>query len=480
MPANVPCLIQLTIVANFIKIEKFTNGILIKTRWVPSSNMFLPCMDTECIGNSYYTKIQTIGDDGKPHTIITLPLNCSYVFIVDGNESDPTTYENIIDLCVAIDGLRCTPCTIVSPIVECDVNINKFVYVPEGENAVSVSISTDGTTSDGYLTLSIDGDVFGPMPNPNADLPPIDFLQTLRTESEDNIIISRSEEDDGQACDTLTVPSLVAEYEIGTSGSDVFITIGSIVALPETIGTIGFGEIFNSTNLTIGLGTVGGVLTVTPDTVDAEPNNYYYCYVLDTVDGVDTVIATVCIQFVNPTIYNAFRFLKNQSPGIAGLETILGITMTNPVEDGDIIYFDNIDYVIPANAFDTNSNIYSVTSSANNVGQAAFADAVNLVSITLLRPVVIETGAFSDAIVLSTVNAEPTTKVHDNAFKNCTALTNIVFGTALTELGTTLGNNSVFQNITGNTINLTYPTALIADTDYTDLIANNTVTVTLV
>lgn len=86
---------------------------------------------------------------------------------------------------------------------------------------------------------------------------------------------------------------------------------------------------------------------------------------------------------------------------------------------------------------------------------------------------------------VTSLNLPAATVIGSYAFTNCTSLTNIYLPSCL-NLGATVGDDVVFGAVTGNTITLTVPTALMTadagnpDGDIAYLQANNTVTVVTV
>ena len=83
---------------------------------------------------------------------------------------------------------------------------------------------------------------------------------------------------------------------------------------------------------------------------------------------------------------------------------------------------------------------------------------------------------------LTTINLPQVTSVETGCFQNCTSVTTVSLP-ACTDLGGTVGNDSVFSGITGQTITLTVPLALTTcnsgnpDGDIGILQTNNTVTI---
>ena len=127
------------------------------------------------------------------------------------------------------------------------------------------------------------------------------------------------------------------------------------------------------------------------------------------------------------------------------------------------------------------------------VGFACFAYCTSLINIDLPSVITVEQGAFSGVGPPSgfgfggTVNLPLATSIGNIAFAGPITSGNFTLNIpSCTALGTTVGNNSVFINITLCTINLTVPVALMTcnsgspDGDIQYLVANNTVTITTV
>ena len=93
--------------------------------------------------------------------------------------------------------------------------------------------------------------------------------------------------------------------------------------------------------------------------------------------------------------------------------------------------------------------------------------------------------AFGNSAALTSVTLPAATYIDSQAFYNCPILTTINIS-GCTDLGGSVGNNSVFEGTTGNTITLTVPSVLMTcnsgfpDGDIQYLQANNTVTITTV
>lgn len=119
-----------------------------------------------------------------------------------------------------------------------------------------------------------------------------------------------------------------------------------------------------------------------------------------------------------------------------------------------------------------------------SIGNYGFSACGNLALVNVPNVVSCGNGCFQSSIITS-ISLPLATNIGNNCFSNCDGLTNIAL-LGCTSLGTTVGNNSVFSNITGNIITLTVPSALMTnnggnpDGDIQYLQANNTVTVVTV
>jgi len=117
-------------------------------------------------------------------------------------------------------------------------------------------------------------------------------------------------------------------------------------------------------------------------------------------------------------------------------------------------------------------------------GDNAFNGCSSLTALTLLNLTSAGNNTFTFT-GLQSVNFPVLTTIDTACFQQCTALSTISIPSC-TNLGPTVGNNSVFVGNTGNTITLTVPSALMTcnsgnpDGDIQYLQANNTVTVVTV
>ena len=119
------------------------------------------------------------------------------------------------------------------------------------------------------------------------------------------------------------------------------------------------------------------------------------------------------------------------------------------------------------------------------VGDNGFDKNESLTSINFPLLENIGIAGFSNLDNVSSINFPSVTSVGNACFSNCFLLTSINLSSC-TSLGSTVGDNFVFSGVTGNTITLTVPSALMTadagnpDGDIVYLQANNTVTIVTV
>jgi len=118
-------------------------------------------------------------------------------------------------------------------------------------------------------------------------------------------------------------------------------------------------------------------------------------------------------------------------------------------------------------------------------GAFAFSNCYSLVSINFPYLTTAERACFLGSGALTTINTPLLNNIDQDCFIGCTSLVTIPLPSC-TNLGGTVGNDDVFLSITGNTITLTVPSALMTadagspDGDIVYLQANNTVTIVTV
>ena len=463
MPAIVPCLIQITIVANFIKIEKFVNSILIKTRWVPSSNMFLPCADTECLGNAYYTKIQTIGDDGKPSTIITLPLNCVYIITTGEGPTAPQTFETIQDLCAMLNAIRCAPCEIVGlPEGDCVVNISSITTDPSDEDRWI--LGTEGTTADGYVNLIFDAGGALVIPNPNGDIYSIEMSEAFIETLPSALTISRSLSETGDPiCGApYILSSFRDDVEIPEIGADTIYPIADIVGLPTCGGTVSYYLISDDSGL-CSLNTVTGEVTITAGALAFD--NYTFIAQICTTGGLPSVLSVVCLLIANPPLGLRLTYTPGNLPAnnLAAWNAFFdlpanGTAFTSLSVTGDeVTLVGGAGITLKASLFRTSATLLKIEDDVNCVVAVAggkTAGAVSLCSalttITLNGVITAGDEAFYDNDALTSVSLSALTKVGTNALASNMSLATLSLP-ALTTAGTeAFRNNPTLTSFTAN------------------------------
>jgi len=137
-----------------------------------------------------------------------------------------------------------------------------------------------------------------------------------------------------------------------------------------------------------------------------------------------------------------------------------------------------------ATSFDLPS-VINTYGEPTNIPTGPFQSCVNMIEINLPVCETIGRGGFSTCGDIETINLPKVTSIGDRGFTYCTSLTTLSIPKC-TSLGTTTGLNWVFLGITGKTITLTIPSALMTcnggnpDGDIQYLAANNTVTIVTV
>ncbi len=120
-----------------------------------------------------------------------------------------------------------------------------------------------------------------------------------------------------------------------------------------------------------------------------------------------------------------------------------------------------------------------------NTGFGTFFNCTSLSTVSLPSLISTGVGCFQNCSGLAAISLPSAENVENGCFATCTSLTDIELPVC-TNLGDNVGNNRVFFNISGNTITLTVPSALMTcnaggpDGDIATLQANNTVTVVTV
>lgn len=169
-----------------------------------------------------------------------------------------------------------------------------------------------------------------------------------------------------------------------------------------------------------------------------------------------------------------------------------GTAFTSVTVDGNTVeLFGATAIALKESLFYDNPNLLKIEDDANcvnSVGRYCFMDdgsGVNLTDVVLPACTLIEQTSFLNAFYLSTLSIESVTSIGDSAFVGCIAVSHFNIPNCAT-LGSSYGDDSVFNGIIGNTITLTVPAALMTcnlgdpDGDIQYLQANNTVTIVTV
>ena len=183
--------------------------------------------------------------------------------------------------------------------------------------------------------------------------------------------------------------------------------------------------------------------------------------------------------------------VENIGPWSFGYSGLTSITGPNVVTIGDSA-FENCSLLtslsFPQLTSASNScfsNCSSLTSVSFpqlvSAGSFCFQDCSSLTSISLPHLTEIGSFCFLRCETLTTISLPQLATVAANCFQNCHGLASISLPQC-TNLGGSVGNNEVFLGVTGNTISVTIPVALMTcnigdpDGDIQYLVANNTVT----
>ena len=213
------------------------------------------------------------------------------------------------------------------------------------------------------------------------------------------------------------------------------------------------------------------------------------------------------------------------APGYSGPGEIVNVVITG---DTTIELFCNgvLDIILTTDIF-AGMNITSITDDGffEIIGENWFNNCANLTTVRLIGTLTLDSGAFANCSSLYSVEIPSMINIGDNAFSGCTSLlymnssldnvitignssfdsctslaevyfancqslgdavfkgslnlTGIYLPSAIS-IGNTLGNDSVFQGISGNTITATFNNAVSYDADINDLGTINTVNITWV
>lgn len=147
--------------------------------------------------------------------------------------------------------------------------------------------------------------------------------------------------------------------------------------------------------------------------------------------------------------------------------------------------------IVNLNGIATFSNTAITTLTSTNfpllttIGQTDFGNCTSLTSVNLPLVFSVEYYGFGECTALTNVQLPNVTYTAQRSFRNCSALTNL-YMPSLLSLGATVGDNLVFEFMTGATLTFTIPIALMTcnagnpDGDIQYLQTNNTVTIVTV
>jgi len=172
---------------------------------------------------------------------------------------------------------------------------------------------------------------------------------------------------------------------------------------------------------------------------------------------------------------------------VGDYNTALGSDFTTLTVDGNdqLLTGNSTTFDMPTDIFKNNVALVTIDDTAESctsVGENTFGGCTSLTAATLAACTSVGEGAFQDCPSLTAATLAACTSVGDNTFRSCTSLTSVILPLCA-DLGGTTGDDSVFLNISGQTITLTIPTSRqtcnggAPDGDIVDLAANNTATI---
>lgn len=268
-------------------------------------------------------------------------------------------------------------------------------------------------------------------------------------------------------------------YQSGTAPSSLQLVWSSIdntpVADPTNVNDWNdhFGDPYFTTVSVIGNIvnlTPGGTVTFTDNVFSPDKDGNQY--LIEVIDNANCVTAVNYQALAN--CYNLTKaiFPACETIGFAAFENSNNLSTVDfsAVEEIDVLGLGDLHSI-------ASLNLPALTTAGN------YAFSYNYGMTSFSAPNLTTTGVycFSDCYRLPTISLPSVVSVGNNAFSDCSSLTSISLPVC-TSLGTTVSNNNVFSGISGNTIALTVPAALMTcnagdpDGDIQYLQANNTVT----
>ena len=179
----------------------------------------------------------------------------------------------------------------------------------------------------------------------------------------------------------------------------------------------------------------------------------------------------------------------------SGCENLLSVNFPNVITAGNLCFYNCTSLTtiqLPSLITAGNESFNSCTSlttinlpSLTTSGISCFSQNSSLVTVNLPALLTANDNSFFNCDVLATINLPSLTTIGYGSFGSCISLTSISLPSC-TNLGGTVGDDLVFVSISGNTITLTVPSALMTadagnpDGDIQWLQLNNTVTVVTV
>jgi hypothetical protein len=173
--------------------------------------------------------------------------------------------------------------------------------------------------------------------------------------------------------------------------------------------------------------------------------------------------------------------------GGSGITVVLGLFDNNPPSLVSIVDNANCIVVAGINSFGNNNNYGSILttvdlSSLTSINDFTFVNCVSLTNLNLPSLTTAGGGCFLGCELLTTFDFPLLTSIQTLSFLGCISATTFNLSSC-TDLGGSVNNDDIFLDITGNTITLTVPSALMTcnggnpDGDIQYLQANNTVTI---
>jgi hypothetical protein len=258
-------------------------------------------------------------------------------------------------------------------------------------------------------------------------------------------------------------------------GNEVELFGGGNIILKESL----FGDSIYGVNL-IEFVDESGCIVELEYNVFGDDNLGYGCENLTTVSLPNCLIAAgYCFINCDSLVNLSLPLLTEAGPSCFGSCTLLTNT--------DWLNLNAIGYACFFGTNISSLNLPSLTVLTDGMfgGMFQLTSTDDISAPALTNPTSLPNYLFSACTQLATVNFPTLINVGEQCFFQCTSLTSISLPLC-TNLGGTVGDNDVFLNITGNTITLTVPSALMTadagnpDGDIAYLQANNTVTIVTV